>query len=198
MPPLLGTAVQCFRACTAPPVEYVEYFNFLPLYRNPEELFWGEEEYAEEEEGVEERAVPVPKRSEIEERFLKESGGASTIPPEKATKIAHEMGFAPSRVDETALAQHKGGITVSDFDSWLKSIQHPEDTPEYLKKFFQKFDTTGEGRLTRRQISVIFTSHGGADKLTSAEVQALLTKVGRSKDANVPYEELCKEVLTPA
>ena len=135
--------------------------------------------------------------SRIEQAFVTAANGGKTVPLEKAIIVARKFGYAPSRADERLLKkQCLGSVTYEEFSSWLSEIRHTEDTTAFLSGIFQKYDTSQNGYLTKKQIQTIVTEMGDEDSLTLEEFDILARMTNLNSDS-VSYEELCKRLLQP-
>lgn len=189
---LLDQVVNCFNGCTTVPEEQYDYFTWIPLYQDENDIEWSDAgSEVEEERG---KGVAVP-RSRVMDLFIEHTGGGNTATAEQSVLVARKAGYAPSRADERALKERYGdAVTFGELEKWLDGVKHTEDTVSYLIEIFRKYDRERTGFLTKEQIQTILTKRGGEDCLTVDEFNAFARRTNIT-DKPINYEELCKQIL---
>eukprot|EP00922_Rhytidocystis_sp_ex-Travisia-forbesii_P025107 GHVS01036871.1.p1 GENE.GHVS01036871.1~~GHVS01036871.1.p1 ORF type:complete len:811 (+),score=147.83 GHVS01036871.1:204-2636(+) len=137
----------------------------------------------------------LPKKVKMDPKrraFVAFADETGRIPMEKAIYLAHYYGLAPSREDIQQLGQ-VDHLAYGTFLQFLKSIQHPEDQPEAIALFFEPFDPTNSGLVSRVTFESFLTLYG--DKLTQQEIDSICKQY--NVDSNkINYREFVTKLLT--
>lgn len=110
-----------------------------------------------------------------------------------AAFLARKHCLAPSNEDLVRFLQKNGkSMNYQLFLNFLEQCTHPEDNAEYMFSFFEQYDATGSGFLTKKQLCNLLQTWG--EVLSSQEIEAFLAEF--EIDNNVNYRELCKRIMT--
>ncbi|EZG55226.1 putative myosin light chain [Gregarina niphandrodes] len=181
-----------------PPAEYFDYGLWIPAgrYRADSDI----EEPSDDEvtgsvEKTQEEPIPtgpVLKPNEVESMMKEITGSTSGCTPEQAADVARRLGGAPSLAEIQELKARKGqNISAKDIEEWMKTCGH-NDTVDNLVKFFEHYDKSHSGKLTRNQLSHLLRTYG--EPLTDAEFNAILADMGMTGD-QIDYRAFVAQLL---
>eukprot|EP01069_Polyplicarium_translucidae_P004183 Polyplicarium_translucidae@DN251_c0_g1_i2.p2 len=175
----------------------LEYSLWQPRFEDKDVIERWEEytDYGDEEDSsvllTEEEIVAAVAVSELQQKFNEASGEGETITSEDAVKLCRTLGFAP---DDGSMARAKAEtndrMTFSQFEEFLKSSTHPEDSQEYLAKMFASFDKEKKGFLPKAAMKNILKSYG--EPLDTPDIDGILAAYGDPVD----YHMLAQAVLS--
>eukprot|EP01053_Blabericola_migrator_P001659 Blabericola_migrator_1__1658@NODE_1445_length_4532_cov_230_960806_g958_i0_p3_GENE_NODE_1445_length_4532_cov_230_960806_g958_i0NODE_1445_length_4532_cov_230_960806_g958_i0_p3_ORF_typecomplete_len205_score31_22EFhand_7/PF13499_6/6_7e03EFhand_7/PF13499_6/32EFhand_7/PF13499_6/8_2e10EFhand_11/PF08976_11/2_4e03EFhand_11/PF08976_11/1e07EFhand_8/PF13833_6/1_5e02EFhand_8/PF13833_6/1_5e02EFhand_8/PF13833_6/0_00028EFhand_6/PF13405_6/0_00031EFhand_9/PF14658_6/0_0056DUF5580/PF17743_1/0_034HTH_12/PF08461_10/0 len=132
-------------------------------------------------------------KGEMTKKFDTVAKGKSSVSAAEAGDVARLLGYAPSLEEIRALRETKGdNLSLADIEAWVKTIGHGDDNVDNLIVFFQYYDTTKSGKLSRTQIKNLLRSYG--EPLSDQEIDTILSELGMTGDA-IDYKEFVTKLL---
>ncbi|KAL8453078.1 hypothetical protein Emag_002038 [Eimeria magna] len=122
-------------------------------------------------------------------------GAAGWLNAAAAAALCRRLGFAPSEAEVSSLQEETGDhVSLSAFGAFCRRVAHAEDDAHALASFFEPWDPSASGFITKRQLKHILTSFG--DCLSPEEAQLALDLIAEPGD-RVNYLNFCQKQVKP-
>ncbi|XP_022081065.1 calmodulin-like [Acanthaster planci] len=137
--------------------------------------------------------------AEIREAFKRfDTNGDNTIDSKELATVMKSLGHNPTEAQLQATMQEvdldgNGRIEFSEFRKMMARRMRLKSTEQKIRDAFNVFDKNGDGYISAEELNEVMLNLG--EKLTEAEINAMIQEVDTDADGKVNYNEFIK-VLT--
>eukprot|EP00915_Cephaloidophora_sp_WS-2016_P001147 GHVH01001577.1.p1 GENE.GHVH01001577.1~~GHVH01001577.1.p1 ORF type:complete len:263 (+),score=40.89 GHVH01001577.1:126-914(+) len=164
-----------------PKVKKSKKVKAVPVGETPEEAEARARDEQIKKEQAEKRAAEEQllkaKKAELEDKFMKFSGGSSTMNTTQVALAAREFGYAPDLADLSKLEEKcANGCGLDELMAFMADLGGHIDEPDDLMEFFKSYDRLNEGTLRQAQVANLMRTYG--EPLTKEEFDVLIDLAG--------------------